>query len=101
MQRRGLGRRIRDVLAIATVVVLSSAVVRAQGTPEQQDACRSDVFRLCSAYIPDVDGIVGCLRGNGPQLNPLCHAVFFPTPEPARRVYRGSPHRIRHHYHHH
>jgi hypothetical protein len=50
----------------------------AQGTPEQQDACKPDVFRLCGNFIPDVDRIVACLKYNEPNLSPACHDVMFP-----------------------
>jgi hypothetical protein len=51
----------------------------AQGTPEQQEACKPDVFRLCGNFIPDVDRIVACLKYNEPNLGPACHDVFFPV----------------------
>jgi hypothetical protein len=51
----------------------------AQGTPEQQEACKPDVFRLCGNFIPDVDRIVACLKYNEPNLSPACHDVFFPV----------------------
>lgn len=49
----------------------------AQGTMTQQDACRPDVFRLCSSFIPDVGGIVACLRGSEARLSEACHQVMF------------------------
>ena len=51
----------------------------AQGTPEQQEACKPDVFRLCGNFIPDVERIVACLKTNEPNLSPACHDVFFPV----------------------
>jgi hypothetical protein len=47
-----------------------------RGTMDEQMACTPDVWRLCSAAIPDVDRIVACLRSNVPQLSPSCRAVF-------------------------
>lgn len=63
----------------------------AQGTAQEQDACRPDVFRLCSSYIPDVNNIVACLRAREPQLSPACHDVMFPRvadppPKPRRKI---------------
>jgi hypothetical protein len=46
------------------------------GTMAQQMACTPDVWRLCSAQIPDIDRIVACLRQNTPQLSGACRAVF-------------------------
>src|SRR5258707_10619155 len=49
----------------------------AQGTMARQDACRPDVFRMCSSFIPDVGEIVICLRGNEARLSEACHQVMF------------------------
>ena len=57
----------------------------AQGTPEQQEACKPDVFRLCGNFIPNVEPIIACLRANEPNLSPPCHEVMFPyVPEPPK-----------------
>ena len=63
----------------------------AQGTMQQQDACRPDVFRLCSSYIPDVGEIVACLRGNEPRLSGACRQVMFSD----RAGHEQRPARIR------
>jgi hypothetical protein len=47
-----------------------------RGTFEQRMACTPDVFRLCSAEIPDANRIVACLRQNTAQLGDACRAVF-------------------------
>jgi hypothetical protein len=47
-----------------------------QGSDAQRSACTPDVFRLCGQFIPDVAGIVGCLRLQRPNLSPACRAVF-------------------------
>jgi hypothetical protein len=72
------------MLAIAlSSIGLSQA--SAQGTPEQQEACKPDVFRLCGNFIPNVDAIIACLKANEPNLNPACHEVMFPyVPEPPK-----------------
>jgi hypothetical protein len=70
------------VLGAALPIALSimgPAGALAQGTPEQQEACKPDVFRLCGNFIPDVDRIVACLKYNEPNLSPACHDVFFPV----------------------
>jgi hypothetical protein len=56
---------------------LGTGAALAQGTMAQQDACRPDVLRLCSSFIPDVGGIVACLRGNVARLSEACHQVMF------------------------
>ena len=57
---------------------LSSDRAAAQGTPEQQEACKPDVFRLCGNFIPNVDAIIACLKANEPNLSPACQDVMFP-----------------------
>ena len=47
-----------------------------QSSDAQRSACTPDVFRLCGQFIPDVDGIVGCLKLQRPNLSPACRAVF-------------------------
>jgi hypothetical protein len=51
-------------------------------TPEQEQACSGDAFRLCSADIPDVDRVTVCMIRNKSQLSPGCRAFFRPDPEP-------------------
>jgi hypothetical protein len=56
-----------------------------RGTSEQQMACTPDVWRLCSAHVPDADRIVACLRRNTPQLSGQCRAVFEQRDNAPRR----------------
>jgi hypothetical protein len=42
------------------------------GTWEQQAVCTPDVWRLCSAQVPDVGRIVACLRRNTEELSGRC-----------------------------
>ncbi len=63
--------------ALVAFTLGGSGAAFAQGTMQQQHACRPDVFRLCSSYIPDVGEIVACLRGNEPWLNDSCRQVMF------------------------
>ena len=65
--------------------IMGPSGASAQGTPEQQEACKPDVFRLCGNYIPNVDLIIACLKANEPNLSPACHDVMFPyVPEPPK-----------------
>jgi hypothetical protein len=66
-------------------------------TPEQQQACTPDAFRLCGDAIPDVDRVTACMIARKSQLSPGCR-VFFRSPEPvaapaviARRPVRITP----------
>jgi hypothetical protein len=57
--------------------VLSVAPVAASAhTKEDEAACRPDVFRLCSAAIPNQNRIVACLARNKSQLSSACSQVF-------------------------
>ena len=70
------------MFAIALSVSLWSGATQAY-TPEQQQACTPDAFRLCGDAIPDVDRVTVCMIRNKAQLSPGCRA-FFRAPEPER-----------------
>ena len=66
-------------------------------TPEQQQACSGDAFRLCGDAIPDVDRVTVCMIRRKSELSPGCR-VYFRSPEPvaapaviARRPVRITP----------
>jgi hypothetical protein len=70
------------MLAIALSTSLLPGAARAY-TPEQQQACTPDAFRLCGDAIPDVDRVTVCMIRNRSQLSPGCR-VYFRSPEPER-----------------
>src|ERR1700722_12413762 len=47
-----------------------------QGTLEQRLACTPDVFRLCSAFIPNADEITICLKEKNAELSDACRTAF-------------------------
>ena len=49
-------------------------------TAEQEQACTSDAFRLCSSDIPDVDRVTACMVRRKAELSPPCRAQFGPPP---------------------
>ena len=69
------------MLAMALSASLFAAAAHAY-TPEQQQACTGDAFRLCGDAIPDVDRVTACMIRNRSQLSPGCR-VYFRSPEPA------------------
>jgi hypothetical protein len=69
------------MLATALSVSMWPAASRAY-TPEQQQACSDDAFRLCSADIPDIDRVTACMVRNKSQLTPGCRVFFRPDPGP-------------------
>jgi hypothetical protein len=71
---------VGSMLATALLCLTLPTIARAY-TPEQQQACSNDAFRLCSADIPDVDRVTVCMIRNKSQLSPECR-VFFRSSEP-------------------
>src|SRR5436305_15282831 len=89
MNQRGIG--LGAVLSFA-LFIMGQNGASAQGTPEQQEACKPDVFRLCGNFIPNVDAIITCLRANEPNLSPACHEVMFPyVPEEPKPKAKAKP----------
>jgi hypothetical protein len=80
-------------LMLATALSFSMLPTVGQAyTPEQEQACTSDAFRLCSADIPDVDRVTVCMVRNKSQLSPGCRAFFRSEPEAAvTPVAAGKP----------
>ena len=77
------GQRGRVMIRIVTqlTIVLGLCVVSVQATAgadrgTAEAACTPDVFRLCSAQIPDEKRIVACLKQNTARLSPACRKVF-------------------------
>ena len=80
------------MLATALSVAMWSSSGQAY-TPEQEQACTGDAFRLCSAEIPDVARVTACMAAKKSQLSPGCRAQFRPDPEPSAAA--GEPTNIR------
>jgi hypothetical protein len=78
-----LPSRSRRALVLALAFASFSSGSLAVGTADQRAACTPDVFRLCSAQIPNVDAIVACLKREKAQLSSGCRAVFDAPPERA------------------
>jgi hypothetical protein len=89
--------RIRNFqfgLMLATALSISMWSTAGQAyTPEQEQACTGDAFRLCSADIPDVERVTACMARNKSQLSPGCRAQFRPDSEPSAAA--GEPTSIR------
>jgi hypothetical protein len=89
--------KLRGAIVLLAVSLLGASGASAQeyrGTADQQSACMSDVFRLCSGEIPDVGRIVACLKRERPRLSDGCRTVFGGA---STRV--AANHRARHHRH--
>jgi hypothetical protein len=73
--------RAASQLAIAIALLLTGVPATGQnlpdrGTKEEQEACTPDVYRLCSAFIPDERRILACLKANREKLSPACRRVI-------------------------
>ena len=76
----------RRCLLLALLSVINSAgSSMAQGTPDERRACTPDVFRLCSAYIPDSDEIATCLRAKSAELSDPCREIIFAGMRPSEK----------------
>jgi hypothetical protein len=82
------------MLAAALSVSLWPAASQAY-TPEQEQACTGDAFRLCGAEIPDVNRVTACMVAKKSQLSPACRAQFRPDPSEAAARPVGKPTVIR------
>ena len=93
--------RIRNFqvgLMLATALAAATWSSAGQAyTPEQEQACTSDAFRLCSSEIPNVDRVTACMVAKKSQLSPPCRAQFRAGPEPseAAAAPAGQPMTIR------
>ena len=91
-------RRIQLGTLLATVLGVSIGPAAGQSyTPQQEQACTGDAFRLCSSEIPDVGRVTACMVAKQAQLSPACRAQFRPDPEPREAAVRpaGRPTVIR------
>jgi hypothetical protein len=84
------------LLAVALSVSIWSKAGHAY-TPEQEQACTGDAFRLCSSEIPDISRVTACMVAKKSQLSPACRSQFSPDPEPTAAAARlvGRPTVIR------
>jgi hypothetical protein len=83
------------LLLLATALPLSISPAAGQTyTPEQEQACTGDAFRLCSSEIPDVGRVTACMVAKKDQLSPPCR-VYFRDPEPSAATPVGRPTVIR------
>ena len=85
-------------LLLATALSVSVDPAAGQGyTPEQEQACTGDAFRLCSAEIPDVGRVTACMIAKKELLSPPCRVYFRQDPEPSEAAAKpaGRPTVIR------
>jgi hypothetical protein len=86
--------KIGFLLATAISVSTLSNAAKAY-TPEEEQACTGDAFRLCSSEIPDVDRVTACMVRLRSQLSPGCRAFFRDTAPVATPVAARKPLQIK------
>ena len=85
MRRRLKAHKLWCLLLPLMSVIASPATSIAQDTAEARQACTPDVFRLCSAYIPDADEITTCLRARNAELSAACRKFVAGGVKPSDR----------------
>jgi hypothetical protein len=73
-----LSRLAGAALAAASLLPALAQGEEYRGTPQEQEACKPDVLRLCGPEIPNVARITQCLKyyDFNKKLSPACSAVF-------------------------
>jgi hypothetical protein len=61
---------------LALMSIGSGVAFAASSEQDEDKACRSDAFRLCSSEIPDKDKIEACMKQHYDQLSPPCKKMF-------------------------
>jgi hypothetical protein len=94
VRSRSLSSSFQFGLMLATVLSCSLLPTAGQAyTPEEQQACSPDAFRLCGSEIPDVDRVTACMIARKAELSPACRVFFRAGPEPVADT--GAPINIR------
>ena len=83
-----------SLLSVMTLSFLIWPAASRAYSPEEEQACTADAFRLCGPEIPDVDRVTACMVRKQSQLSPSCRVYFRPEPEVAP-VAAGKPLSIR------
>jgi hypothetical protein len=84
------GKLQLGLLAIVLAASMPPTASRAY-TPEEQQACQDDAFRLCGPDIPDVDRVKVCMVRRKAELSPGCAVYFRSDPPPAQAAATGRP----------
>ncbi len=69
---RQIGLTLTLALAVSTAATSSSFAF----SPEAQQMCTGDAFRLCAAEMPSIPRITACIRKNKSSLSSGCRAVL-------------------------
>lgn len=69
---------IQKMILFAVLVTASATAFAAEGTPQEQAACRSDVRKFCHSLPAGAGGgeILSCLEAHRNKLRAACLAVL-------------------------
>ena len=85
LERLRRERRVQLAVGVALCAALWGSNARAFTEEDQQRLCTPDVFRLCSAEIPDRGRIIACMHHKRAQLSAECRSVFGRPAQSASR----------------
>ncbi len=77
---------------IAATVILFSVLAANAETPEERQACESDAFSVCGAFIPDRDKVFACMANNQARLSAPCRQVMARYSQPRRHREETASH---------
>jgi hypothetical protein len=72
-------RSIRQAVVVAAIAASFAALSSTASfafSPEAQQMCSGDAFRLCSSDIPNIPAITACMLKNRASLSAACRVVF-------------------------
>jgi len=55
---------------------LGASASKPQPTPEQRQACKADLLRLCPGTMPGGGRVRACFEANLSRLSPLCRQAY-------------------------
>jgi hypothetical protein len=73
---RETARRVGIVVGLAVCITAVSTSAGFAFSPEAQQMCTGDAFRLCSAEIPDIPKVTACMRRQRASLSAGCRQVM-------------------------
>jgi hypothetical protein len=69
-------RRIAALVALTVSMATLSTSASFAFSPEAQEMCTGDAFRLCSSEIPNIGKITACMRKQRANLSVGCRQVM-------------------------
>jgi hypothetical protein len=71
-----LRRGLFAALALVIVGLPTAAFAEFKPSAELRSACMSDVFKLCSSHLLNMDSVVACLQQRKAEASPKCRAQY-------------------------